>query len=73
MGHQFLDCKGLACPMPLVALAKALKDMEAGETLMIEATDTAFGADLRAWARMTGNTLVEFEEGDVQKAVIRKA
>jgi len=59
--------------MPLVKISKAIKGMAPGETLAVEATDPAFEADLRAWARKTGNILVEFSGGDVQKAVIRKA
>lgn len=73
MRDQYLDCKGIRCPMPLVKISKAIKGMAPGETLVVEANDAAFEADLKAWARKTGNILVEFADGDVQKAVIRKA
>jgi tRNA 2-thiouridine synthesizing protein A len=73
MSNQYVDCKGIRCPMPLVMISKAIKGMAAGETLAVEASDPAFEADLKAWARKTGNILVEFAGGDVQKAVIKKA
>lgn len=73
MSDRYVDCKGIRCPMPLVEISKAIKGMAPGETLVVEASDPAFEADLRAWARKTGNILVEFAHGDVQKAVIRKA
>ena len=72
MSDRYLDCRGRPCPLPLVEISRAIKDMAPGETLMVTAADRAFGADVKAWAKKTGHTLVEFVDGDVQRVVIRK-
>jgi len=72
MANQLLDCKGQNCPMPIVNLSKACKDLQSGQTLEIEATDAAFEPDIKAWTEHTGHELVSFEYGDVMRAVIRK-
>jgi tRNA 2-thiouridine synthesizing protein A len=72
MADKFLDCKQLNCPMPIVKISQAMKGMSAGETLEVEATDPAFEADLKAWTTQMGNELLEFSNGAVQRAVIKK-
>lgn len=72
MADKFLDCKQLNCPMPIVKISQAMKNMSPGETLEVEATDPAFEADLKAWINQMGNELLEFSSGEVQRAVIRK-
>jgi len=68
----YLDCRGQRCPMPIVRLSQAMKQLPAGQSLTIDASDPAFGSDLRAWVEAMGFELVEFVDGPVQKAVIRK-
>lgn len=70
--HEYLDCKGLRCPMPIVRLSKALKTMTTGQTLVVEASDPAFASDVRAWVRTMGYELIECIDGPIKKAVIRK-
>lgn len=71
MSHQ-LDCKGLRCPMPIVRVGLAMRQLAAGEQLTVEATDPAFQPDISAWARKTGHRLVEFDAGPPQRAVLEK-
>ena len=66
-----VDCEGLRCPMPIVRVAKAVRDLEAGELLKVVASDPAFPADIRAWAEMTGNELLELSTGELFQATIR--
>ena len=61
-----LDLKGLLCPMPIVKMAKAIKDIQPGETLEGFATDPGVMADIPAWCRTTGNELVTLEKLDKQ-------
>ncbi|MDF2659729.1 MAG: sulfurtransferase TusA [Paenibacillus sp.] len=69
-----LDCKGLACPMPIVQTRKAIERLEAGQVMEIQATDKGSLADLRAWAAKTGHQyLGTIQEGDVLKHYLRKA
>jgi len=74
MADQVLDAKGLNCPLPILKAKKALKTLEAGNTLEILSTDPGSVADFAAFCRTTGNELVEQSEGDgVWTYLIRKA
>ncbi|WP_054956949.1 sulfurtransferase TusA family protein [Paenibacillus dakarensis] len=69
-----LDAKGLACPMPIVRTKKAIKDLEAGQVLEVQATDKGSKADMQAWAESTGQQyLGTIEEDGVLKHYIRKS
>ena len=59
-----LDLKGLLCPMPIIKVARAIKDIGLGETLEAFATDPGVMADFPAWCRSTGNELVSLEKQD---------
>ena len=67
-----LNCRNLRCPMPIVRISQAVRNMACGERLQVEATDPAFRVDLEAWARRMGHRLVEFHDGPVMRAVIEK-
>jgi TusA-related sulfurtransferase len=53
-----VDACGKSCPMPIVILAKAMRDVAMGEVLCVHADDRAFPEDVEAWCRKTGNVLV---------------
>lgn len=72
MADVKLNCRGLNCPVPIVRISQAIKKMEAGQTLEVEADDPAFSADVDAWVRKMGHELLTSDEGAVQRAVIRK-
>jgi tRNA 2-thiouridine synthesizing protein A len=57
-----LDFKGLLCPMPVVKIAQAMKQVQVGETVEAVATDPGVMADIPAWARTSGNELVTLEK-----------
>jgi tRNA 2-thiouridine synthesizing protein A len=61
-----LDLKGLLCPMPVVKMAKAIKEVEPGQLIEAFATDPGVMADIPAWCRTTGNELVTIEKQDKQ-------
>lgn len=74
MADHVLDAKGLNCPLPILKAKKALKDVPAGGTLEILATDPGAVADFQAFARQTGNELLEHsEEGGVYRFLLRKS
>ncbi len=58
--------------MPIVKLSLAMRKLQPGQQIEVEATDLAFQIDLQAWTRQLGHRLVEFTPGQVQKAVIEK-
>jgi len=66
-----LDCKGMFCPMPIVQLKKATKNMSSGQTLRLYATDPGSVRDVPAWAEKTGNEIIETSQnGDLYKFII---
>ncbi len=68
-----LDFQGLLCPMPVVKIAQAMKQVQTGELVEAVATDPGVMADIPAWARTSGNELVSLEKQDkVFKFVIKK-
>ena len=48
--------------MPIVNLAKKMKNMKVGEELILLADDVGSKADVPAWCQRTGNELVEATE-----------
>jgi len=68
-----LDFKGLLCPMPVVKLAQAIKQIQVGELVEAVATDPGVMADIPAWARTSGHEVVSLEKQDkVFKFVVKK-
>lgn len=68
-----LDLKGLSCPMPIIKTAKAMKTLAPGELLEAFATDPGSVPDFKAWAKATGNPLVEStQEGGVFHFILKK-
>lgn len=59
-----LDCKGLACPLPIVKTSQAIKKIEIGQVLELLATDPGVDPDMRAWTRRTGHELIGISERD---------
>ena len=59
-----LDTRGLNCPLPILKAKKALADMRSGEVLKVIATDPGSMRDFQAFARQTGNELVEQESSN---------
>ena len=59
---QELDASGLNCPLPILRAKKALAGMEAGQVLHIIATDPGAVKDFEAFAKQTGNELMESKE-----------
>jgi tRNA 2-thiouridine synthesizing protein A len=68
-----VDAKGLSCPMPIVKTAQAIKEMPSGSLLEVIATDPGSTKDFVAWAKSTGNELVEQSaDGGVFRFILRK-
>ncbi|MGE5451612.1 MAG: sulfurtransferase TusA family protein [Acidobacteriota bacterium] len=57
--HKELDARGLTCPLPILKAKKALSDMHSGEVLKVLATDPGSLRDFQAFARQTGNDLLD--------------
>ena len=62
--HKELDTRGLNCPLPILKAKKALAEMSSGEVLKVVSTDPGSMRDFQAFARQTGNELVDQTSAD---------
>jgi tRNA 2-thiouridine synthesizing protein A len=60
--NKELDARGLNCPLPILRTKKALAEMASGEILKVIATDPGSVKDMQAFAKQTGNDLVNSAE-----------
>jgi tRNA 2-thiouridine synthesizing protein A len=54
-----LDTRGLNCPLPILKAKKALAELGSGQMLKVVATDPGSVRDFQAFAKQTGNELIE--------------
>jgi TusA-related sulfurtransferase len=57
--NKEIDTRGLNCPLPILKAKKALAEMASGQVLKVVATDPGSMRDFQAFARQTGNELLE--------------
>ena len=70
---QELDASGLNCPLPILRAKKSLSSLESGQVLQIIATDPGSVKDFEAFAKQTGNELLEStEEGGKFQFLVKK-
>ncbi len=68
-----LDLSEKFCPVPIVELAKALRQLAVGCQVELLATDPGVESDLAAWCRSTGNELLRAAwEGGRYRALVRR-
>ncbi|MDY0200828.1 MAG: FAD-dependent oxidoreductase [Bacteroidales bacterium] len=68
-----IDACGLQCPGPIMKLKKSSDMLKPGQMMEVKATDPAFSADVKAWAKITGNRIVNVSESaGVVTAIIEK-
>ena len=70
---QEIDTRGLNCPLPILKAKKALASMESGQLLKVLSTDAGSLRDFQAFAKQTGNELLEQQTlGDEFVHVLRR-
>ncbi|MCG9479888.1 MAG: sulfurtransferase TusA family protein [Actinomycetia bacterium] len=70
---QELDCIGLFCPAPIYETRKKINSMKEGQVLKMTADDPGSEADIKSWAKTTGNELFKIEkEGETFIFYIKK-
>lgn len=68
-----LDARGLNCPLPILKAKKALADMHSGQTLRVISTDSGSVRDFQAFAKQTGNELLEQQTvGDEHITILKR-
>ena len=61
---QYLDAKGLNCPLPVLKTKLILNRMQPGEILFVEATDPHSVIDFEAYCARTGHTILSIDQGE---------
>jgi len=59
---ETLDCVGLYCPMPILKTREEMDKLAVGEILEVLADDPAAKPDLKAWAKRTGQKILEIQK-----------
>jgi tRNA 2-thiouridine synthesizing protein A len=59
---KVLDCKGLACPMPVVKISQQIGSVAVGEVIEVYTTDPGSLADFPAWAKTMGHAVLETKQ-----------
>jgi tRNA 2-thiouridine synthesizing protein A len=55
---ETLDCRGQRCPLPVIALARRLSELEIGTVLRVLSDDPAAAVDIPAWCRLRDQEFV---------------
>jgi TusA-related sulfurtransferase len=61
-----IDTRGLNCPLPILKAKKALSELISGQTLKVVATDAGSVRDFQAFAKQTGNELLDQQTEGVE-------
>lgn len=72
MADKELDTRGLNCPLPILRAKRALAELDHGQTLRVLATDPGAIKDFEAFARQTGNELLESAEANGEFSFLLK-
>ncbi len=62
MSVTVVDTKGLNCPLPILRVRKAIKDVPPGGTLRVLATDPGAVGDIKAFCQASGNQLLDWKD-----------
>ena len=68
-----LNTCGMQCPGPIMKVSDTLANAKEGDVIEVKSSDPAFGADIEAWCRRTGNTFLSLSsEKGITTALIAK-
>ena len=59
---KVLDCKGLACPMPIVKISQEIAKVSVGSVIEVHTTDPGSIADFPAWAKTMGHAVLDIKQ-----------
>lgn len=58
---KVIDCRGENCPIVLLKIKDALKEMDVEDALEVMSTDPCAEYDVPNWSQMTGKELISAE------------
>ncbi|MCL0066168.1 sulfurtransferase TusA family protein [Dehalococcoidia bacterium] len=71
--HRIVDCIGLYCPVPILNTRQEMDKLAIGQILEVWADDPAAEEDLKAWAKRSGQRILEIEKtGEGMRFLILK-
>lgn len=59
---KIMDYKGLPCPMPIVKVSQDIQKVAIGDVLEVHTSDPGSIADFPAWAKTTGQAVLEIKQ-----------
>lgn len=65
-GDKQLDVRGVCCPLPLIQLAKAIKELKKGQTLKVTGNDPIFESSIRDYCQANGHEVLAVESEETQ-------
>ena len=69
---KVLDLKGLPCPMPVVKISQEIGSVTVGQIIEVLTTDPGSISDFPAWARASGNEVLETVQGEPIKIYVKR-
>lgn len=70
---KVLDLKGLPCPMPVVKMSQEIGSVKVGEVIEVHTTDPGSLSDFPAWAKSSGNQVLESkQDGGVIRIFVKR-
>ena len=69
---KVLDLKGLPCPMPVVKMSQEIGSVGVGEIIEVHTTDPGSISDFPAWAKTSGNEVLESIPGDPIRIFVKR-
>jgi len=74
IADKTLDCVGLFCPLPIVRMRDALRQMGPGQVLQVISDDPGAPADVERWAAHAGHELLTISREDtIVRFFLRKS
>ncbi len=70
MTTHTLDCRRLLCPLPVIRTQNTIKAMAHGDELLVTCTDPGVKADIPAWCRINGHTVLAIHETSAPREVV---
>ena len=73
LSAALLDTRGLLCPGPLMETIRAMREVEAGQLLVVLSDDPGARTDLRLWAEKSGQELLSIvSQGAWDEITVRR-
>lgn len=72
--HKIVDSRGTSCPGPITDLFKAYRNAQVGDIIELLATDPGAKPDVQAWAKKSGNEVLDIiDEKDHIRLIVKIA